>query len=301
MTVKTNLTFPHDLASPTPEVPRWVRFTAVERDYYFKEEPSVQDIAKSVFKGVKTSDNNESPFYSLRTDQGGLKTQNKLTKTIGSVNLHVPNVSPITNNVRLRESDLAIPAEFLKGNVVGALTRLAIQQQIGTGLSDATSILTGKITNPNNELIFDGLSMRKFKFEYNFMFKNQKELDTIDEIIRFFRQHSAPTRGTGRGTLGSYLVYPKEWIVEYWMLNEDGQPTKNPYLPVYRPAMVSDIKVGFNPHGTNSFMEGGNPTQMTLAIEFTETEIVTGEEIVGETGKPDLIEKYKISELEETS
>ena len=46
--------------------------------------------------------------------------------------------------------------------------------------------LTGKAFNNNLEMVFEGVPMREFSFEFEFVPKNRKELDSARKIISLF-------------------------------------------------------------------------------------------------------------------
>ena len=52
----------------------------------------------------------------------------------------------------------------------------------------------GALINPNVELLFNSPKLREFNFTFNLSPRNPKEAQTIRQIIRTFKQSSAPRR-----------------------------------------------------------------------------------------------------------
>ena len=56
---------------------------------------------------------------------------------------------------------------------------------------------TGEILNPNMELLFNGPSLRSFRFSFKMTPRNRDEAIEIKNIIRCFKTHMAPKVSSG--------------------------------------------------------------------------------------------------------
>ena len=60
---------------------------------------------------------------------------------------------------------------------------------------------TGEILNPNMELLFNGPTLRSFRFSFKMTPRSQTEADEIKNIIRCFKQSMAPKVGSSNAAI----------------------------------------------------------------------------------------------------
>ena len=60
--------------------------------------------------------------------------------------------------------------------------------------SDLAAVTQGKIFNPYEEQIFNGISFRAHNFQFKLIARNKKEAETIDGILRTFKTAMLPSR-----------------------------------------------------------------------------------------------------------
>ena len=57
----------------------------------------------------------------------------------------------------------------------------------------------------------------------------------------------------------------------------------NPYLPELKMCVCTGVNTNFSQSGGWRSFEGGAPVDISLQLTFSETEIITGEDVLGET------------------
>ena len=161
----------------------------------------------------------------------------------------------------------------IAGTVVGAVLG-------GSGLQSGIESTFGVKTNPFKEQTFQGVGFRPFDFTFNFRARSQSDVYVIQDIIRAFRSYSKPT--FKEGSNGSIFKYPKEFRIEFLTINDDNTYETNEYLPEIKFCICTNVNTNFTAQGWKSF-EGGAPVDISLQMTFQETEIVTGEDVDGNT------------------
>ena len=81
---------------------------------------------------------------------------------------------------------------------------------------------TGKIMNPNLELLFSGPALRTFNYNYQFTPREDREAKEIRSIIKFFKKNMAPIR---KGKL--FLESPNVFKLKYIFKNGGQHPFLN--------------------------------------------------------------------------
>ena len=85
------------------------------------------------------------------------------------------------------------------------------------------------------------------------------------------------------------FAYPKEFRIEFLVKEGDEEGTKigaryvkNPYIPEIKFCVLKTVGTNYTGQGWKT-LEGGAPADITLSLSFEETEIVTQEDVFGET------------------
>lgn len=129
----------------------------------------------------------------------------------------------------------------------------------------------GVIPNPYLTMIFKGVSFREFSFDFKFFPFQEKDCDTIDEIIRTFRAHALPP-----GEAGSpMLKYPNEVEIKYMWKDKP-----NKWLHGFKRSVITAIDVDYTPNGMFSVMRNGFPSCIELKMKFSEIEIVLRDDVL---------------------
>ena len=116
----------------------------------------------------------------------------------------------------------------------------------------------GAVINPNVELLFGKPQLRSFQFNFNLSPRNAKEAQTVKQIIRLFKQASAPRRTIKGYFLKTPLVYQLEYINNAYNLNR------------FKECAMINFSTDYTPNGNYSTFRDGTMTQYKIAMEFTE-------------------------------
>ena len=159
------------------------------------------------------------------------------------------------------------------GAIAGALAADGFQK----GIESAAGIKA----NPYKEQTFEGIDFRKFSFSYTFHPKNQTEVGLLDELIRGFRAYSKPSIHPVGG--GGIFAYPHEFQIEF-MTHDSASDSMNTnkYLPEIKYCICTSVNTNFATKEWRSF-EGGAPISVSLQLDFEETELITQEDVFGDT------------------
>ena len=96
-------------------------------------------------------------------------------------------------------------------NAVGNASR-AISDMMGISGgpsgSDLAAVTQGKVFNPYEEQIFNGISFRAHSFSWKLIARDKKEAETIESIINYFKVLMLPSYGDSIGSLTKKAVTP---------------------------------------------------------------------------------------------
>ena len=237
---------------------------------------------------------------------GGGMTQDAEEKgmaSVGSVYLPMQPGLAENSNVSWNQGDLnaldAAAANIAGSTVKGASKGLVeAGKQLGAASGDAFSSLlgkggitgddvaayfaqeatgknvftrtTGKILNPNLELLFSGPGLRSFNYNYQFTPREDREAKEIRSIIKFFKKQMAPKR---KGKL--FLESPNVFKLKYIFKN--GQ--QHPFLNKIKICALQSFNVQYTPDGSYMTYDDGSMTSYTCSMTFQELNPVFAEDI----------------------
>ena len=134
---------------------------------------------------------------------------------------------------------------------------------------------SGQILNPNLELLFEGVQLRVFPFQFEFFPRNYDEAQQVKNIIRVLKRSMASKKGdTGKGV---FIKQPDIFQLEY---KQGGKP--HPFLNKFLPAHLTNMKVNYTQSGNYSTFYDGTPTHISVQCSFTEVNPVYQEDYDGE-------------------
>jgi len=254
---------------------------------------------------------------SLSNVQLSSVARTKAKKPLATVLLPVPDALNYTDNMQWDEESIGAIGKILpsiaKGFVGsdseqmgGNLTKLAQNGLAGMILSNLSNLnigisgegltqgIAGKVLNPYKEQIFKGVGMRNFSFSWKLVPRNKSEQKRIDNIIKALRFHALPNYSGVSAFEGEeggetsfnelsdrWLSVPRIFNLS-WMYNEQNSEIKT--LPKIKPAVLTNIAVNYTPDGVwathYSSDLGPSPVAYNLQLDFKETEIITGSEVV---------------------
>jgi len=134
---------------------------------------------------------------------------------------------------------------------------------------------TGQIFNPNMELLFNGVTLRSFKFSFKMTPRNEDEALSISAIIRKLKQWMSAKTGSGNVRGGFYLKTPGVFQ-PYFMKGLD----THPYLNLFKLCALTDISVNYTGENVYATYYDGSPVSYIMDLTFKELEPVYYEDYV---------------------
>lgn len=122
----------------------------------------------------------------------------------------------------------------------------------------------GAILNPNMELLFNGPTLRNFRFSFKMTPRNREEGEQIKKIIRCFKKNMAP-----KVESSTFLKTPNVFELTYRQGSSDHK-----FLNKFKQCFLSDMSVNYTGEGTYATYHDGTPVSMTMDLTFKELEPV---------------------------
>ena len=132
----------------------------------------------------------------------------------------------------------------------------------------------GIIFNPNMELLFNGPTLRSFRFQFKMTPRNEKESQEVKQIIREFKRSMAPKvtttqSGDKLGTNNLFLRTPDVFELTYKQGNGEHK-----FLNRFKQCALQDISVNYTAEGNYATYDDGTPVSMIMDLTFKELEPV---------------------------
>lgn len=159
------------------------------------------------------------------------------------------------------------------GNAVGAAGRVnkAVTDAAKTGAQ-----IFGYAMNPVIEVLYQHPELRKFRFDFVFSPRSDKEADSVWEIIYEFRRHSSPEFLDNSG--GLILVPPSDFDISFMRKSSTGF-IENTNIPRISTCALQDVMVDYASSGQYATFTDGMPIQIRMTLSFLELGIITREDI----------------------
>ena len=145
----------------------------------------------------------------------------------------------------------------VKEAVAGALAKAA------TGGSILTRA-TGKIINPNMELLFKGPQMRTFQLAWKMSPRSYEESEMIKKIIRMFKQSMAVKRSESQ----LFLKSPNTYKLRYMTARNK----EHGFLPKIKECALTGCSVNYTPDGNYQTYENSSMVAYQMTLSFNELE-----------------------------
>ena len=215
------------------------------------------------------------------------------SRVLGSVFLPVPgNVSD--NNSVSWDQDTMDPVKLLASDAFfdnvqkgdGAIDGLAdtlgqigvsvgessggVKEAVAAALAKAAtggSILTrstGKIINPNMELLFKGPQMRTFQLAWKMSPRSYEESEMIKKIIRMFKQSMAVKRSESQ----LFLKSPNTYKLRYMTARNK----EHGFLPKIKECALVGCSINYTPDGNYQVYENSSMVAYQMSLSFSELE-----------------------------
>ena len=145
----------------------------------------------------------------------------------------------------------------VKEAVAGALAKAA------TGGSILTRA-TGKIINPNMELLFKGPQMRTFQLAWKMSPRDYEESEMIKKIIRMFKQSMAVKRTESQVFLKSPNTYKLRYLT--------ARGKEHSFLPKIKECALVGCSINYTPDGNYQTYENSSMVAYQMTLSFNELE-----------------------------
>lgn len=136
----------------------------------------------------------------------------------------------------------------------------------GNTFGDAVIGMAGMAVNPQIFVLFRGIDLRRFQFDFIFTPKSPQEAKNVRNIIKAFRFHAAPEI---RSDFSRYYVAPSTFNIEFMYKDKINQN-----IFQMTTCVLNRLSVDYAPYGWATFNDG-MPVQTILSMSFQETEIIT--------------------------
>jgi len=151
------------------------------------------------------------------------------------------------------------------------------------GLSGALLRKQGYALNPQVELFFNGTNRREFQLDFRFNSRSENETRQIQEIIKAFRMHSAPSipniSGGSTNAYGArYFALPSQFNIKF-MFRDNGIAIENPNIAKIGTCVLERVDVNYVGNGKFMTFEDGQPIDIEVRLAFREIDIVSREDI----------------------
>ena len=183
----------------------------------------------------------------------------------------------------MRNNDFERAAKSITGTAKGIVMESAKKAVAGLveGLTEAEGSVEllnsafGQADNPYMEVLFDKMALRTFTYNFKFAPKSKDERDDVQKIIQLFRFHMAPEL---KGANNRFLTLPSTFDIHYMFQQADGKASENDFYNRIATCVLEGCNVNYTPDGVKSFRDG-SPTQITMELQFKETELLTKDRI----------------------
>ena len=143
----------------------------------------------------------------------------------------------------------------------------------------------GAIFNPNMELLFNGPTIRSFRFQFKMTPRNQKEGQEVRQIIREFKRSMAPKVTTVGNSDNNnlFLKTPDVFELTYRQGKENHK-----FLNKFKQCVLQDISVNYTGEGTYATYDDGTPVSMIMDLTFKELEPIYDTDYYTDESRNDL-------------
>lgn len=154
-----------------------------------------------------------------------------------------------------------------------ALKGLFSAGAVGLDPNEVLARTQGAVINPNLELLFKGPALRPFNFTFQMGARNEGDSLQIMEILRFFKQGSAPQRTEAQ----MLIKAPHTFQIEYLH-----RGTKNKFLNEIKECALLSVGVNYTPNNNYATFANGAPVSIELTLGFKELDPVFNDDYEGE-------------------
>lgn len=134
-------------------------------------------------------------------------------------------------------------------------------------LEGLISRATGKVLNPNMELLFKGVKLRSFNFAYDLVARDRDEAAQIKNIIMTLKRAMAPRKSSGASGVGGGLFVSAPNVFK---LTYKKGSAKHPFLHTFKPTALLNMSVDYTGSGTYATYSDATPVHIKISMAFQE-------------------------------
>lgn len=141
---------------------------------------------------------------------------------------------------------------------------------------------SGAILNPNMELLFGGVQLRTFSFDFDFAPRDPRESNEIKKIIRAFKvSMNAKNGSTGDDpSSGLFIKSPDIFQLTYKTGSKNHE-----FLHKFKPMALLNMAVNYTGAGTYATYDNTAPIHMKMNLTLQELNPIYSEDYETEEGK----------------
>ena len=216
-------------------------------------------VGAAVAGGVDIMENVGGALGELDLQKAGEATKNAVKNALNAAEVDV-------------QSGMNLLTKVAAGSIVGAFGGNVTVNQLLQRES-------GQIFNPNMELLFNGPTLRTFRFSFKMTPRSKEEAEQCKLIIRSFKMNMAPKVTNGRGGSSLFLNTPNVFELRY-----RSGIRNHPFLNRFKQCFLTDISVNYTGEGVYATYEGREPVSMIMDLTFKELEPIYDQDYFDEFG-----------------
>ena len=147
---------------------------------------------------------------------------------------------------------------------------------------------SGNVLNPNLELLFNGVTLRSFSFDFDLTPRHESEATQIKKIIRAFKKHMSAKSGPDSSRSGGLFIgSPDIFQISYHTVKARAGDTgdHHEYLNRFKPMALLNMSVNYTGSGTYATYSDTSPVHYKLNLQFQELDPIYAEDYVTAEGK----------------
>lgn len=175
------------------------------------------------------------------------------------------NLSAVGQDLINKTSKLGVD-DKTKNAIIAAISGKAYGALGGNvSVSGIVARASGRVFNPNLELLFNGVNLRSFPFTFDFAPRNQTEAKIVKKIIRAFKKSMTAKSSTQNQFGGVFISAPDVFQITY----KRGKDP-HPFLNKFKPMALTDMQLNYTGSNTYTTYADGTPVHIQMSLTFTE-------------------------------
>ena len=123
---------------------------------------------------------------------------------------------------------------------------------------------------------------REHSFAFKFFPKNSTDSDTIQRILKDFRNGATPRKSKSHSAAGmtasAFFQSPRHWTIQFM-----AGGGKNEYLHEIKTSVITQMQTNYDPTQMVSLHSDGSPVEIDLNLTFKELELITSDDDINQS------------------